>query len=88
MHQARGNESNYVKKKAIGTRKRNPHPAQLQAVLDDVQSTCIGPALIVTACGKTRTEAGFTNWFRDFAHQGRTARGFWSIDEYRERLLS
>ena len=38
---------------------------QLQAVLDKVQSKRIAPAFIVTAYGKTRTNAGFTNWFRD-----------------------
>jgi hypothetical protein len=37
----------------------------LQAVLDDAQRKRIGPAFIMTAYGKPRTEAGFTNWFRE-----------------------
>jgi integrase len=37
----------------------------LQAILDDVQRRRIAPVFIITAYGKPRTEAGFTNWFRD-----------------------
>jgi integrase len=38
---------------------------ELKEVLDEVQSRRIGPAFIMSAWGKPRTEAGFTNWFHD-----------------------
>ena len=37
----------------------------LAEVLDDVKRRRIAPTFIVTAYGQPRTEAGFTNWFRD-----------------------
>lgn len=38
---------------------------QLQLVLDDVQERRIGPVFLMSAWGKPRTDAGFTNWFHD-----------------------
>jgi integrase len=48
---------------------------QLKAVLDEVQSRRIGPAFIMTAYGKPRTEAGFTNWFYDLRKRAGLPKG-------------
>ena len=57
MHQARGNESNYVKKKAIGTKKRPHKPFMVVSHNSGCHEVCLtgkaDAAVPEFACAKT-----------------------------------